>query len=321
MEKPRHWAKKIVLFISILWVCIGQAVYASQPEILLNHLLIELVEEGRLSITEQYRVLNPGEDTIDKGELSFFLPQGAKNFTFGPGIDEATTIISNGTIIFTQEFSQGETTLVFHYFLDSFVEDHFLLEREFTYNVQTFFIIVPAGILQVSGDGLHDQGITSMGGRQLHVYGGSFSRGDNLSLVIHPDDGSFQMDMGEQSKGFVDRNIAPPLHSKAHVDGWNASPLKNIEPHLFMLIVVGLPLGFLGRHLFRKGQLSEQNNISQVKKSDSNELIIKENILKGKLIKLEQDFAQGMIPQSEYEAKLTLYKKKLIEVRLQIEGR
>ncbi|MFA5536783.1 MAG: hypothetical protein WDA53_06415 [Bacillota bacterium] len=321
MLEPRCRIKRIILLAVVLWIFIGQAVYASQPEVLLNHLLIEPVEEGRLSITEQYRLLNPGEEAITKGELSFFLPQGAEEFTYGPGVEEVTTIISSDRIIFTQEFPPGETTLVFHYFLDSLGEDHFHLEREFNNNVQTFFIIVPAGALQVSGAGLADQGITSMGGRQLHVYSGSFNEGDQLSLVIHPGDGSFQGDMEGQGIGFVDRNIAPPLHSKAHVDGWNASPLRNVEPHLFMLVVVGLPLGILGRYLFKKGQLSEQNRLEQVQKGDFNELKIRENILKGKLIKLEQDFAQGIIEQSEYEARLAFYKKKLIEVRLQIEGR
>lgn len=318
MRELGYRLKKIILLALGLWVITMQGVFAFEPEIKLNHLLLEPGQEGKLHVTEQYRVFNPGESVILEGGISFPLPQGAENIHYGSGVEEDKTFAQGESLVFNQELPPGETTLVFHYLFDSPGEDHFHWDREFNHDIPTFFIIVPAGILQLTGDGLHDQGITSMGGRQLHIYDGSFKKGDKLSLVVHLGSGAFQTGGMGENLGFSDRNIAPPLHSKTHVDRWNASPLRNIEPHLFMLVVVGVPLGLLGRYLFKRGQLSEQRGFKETNSTKLDELKIKEKLLKQKLIKLEQNFAEGIVEQTEYEERLTFYKKKLIEVRLKI---
>lgn len=319
MRKIGYLAKNIALLTIVFLFLMGQGVFASEVEVKLNHLLIEPGEDNKLRVTEQYRVFNPEKITIVDGEISFPLLNGASDIHYGAGVEEDKTFVRGESIVFTQDLPEGETTLVFHYLLASHGGDHFHWDREFNHDIPTFFIIVPAGMLQLSGEGLYDQGITSMGGRQLHIYSGAFKKGEILSLTIHPGNIAFQPGMVEP--GFADRNIAPPLHSKAHVDRWKASPLGNVEPHLFMLIIVGIPLGFLGRYLFKKGQASEKSSFQQTKGENFNELKIKEKLLKQKLVQLEQDFAEGIVEKLEYEERLAFYKKKLIEVRLKLEGR
>lgn len=309
---------KLVIVLLLLSMG-GQAAADTGLEVIVSHLNLSLTAEGNLHVTEQYLIENPG-DAFSGTEkpVSFSLPPDAFNVHYGGGVDEATARVEEGLLFLEQEFPAGEINLNFHYLLPGIEgTPHFFLEKTFDYATPSFFVMAPAGQLRVASEQLEDQGIMAMGESQLHIYAGAFEQGDVLSMMVLPD----EMVPGAtdpNNSGVVSVDSAPAFHNPGHIRLWEQSPFSGIDAHLFLVIVIGVPVGVLIWYLLkrRKGQQSKTD--LEREEEVFQRFMIREKFLKEKLVELEQQYSEGNVSEEDYKQQLELYKKKLLEVRMKL---
>lgn len=311
----RRIAKVISILAVLLW-CITAPAAAGELEVKVNHLNLSVTPEGNLHVTEQYLLENPGEAFTADGTVSFPLPLDAFDVHYGEGVAEDTARVEEGRLFLDQEFPAGDITLNFHYLLPGMEgTPHFFLEREFLYDTPNFFVMTPAGQLRVSGEQLVDQGVMAMGDSQLHIYAGAFAPGETLSIMVLPD--NLSPGSGD-TPGIVGVETAPAFHNPGHIRMWEQSPFSGIDAHLFMIIVVGVPIGVLIWYLLKRRQGKQAKTDAEREEEVFQRYLVREKYLKQKLVELEQQHADGTVSDEDYEQQLELYKKKLIEVRLQL---
>ncbi|NLL19062.1 MAG: hypothetical protein GX262_08545 [Clostridia bacterium] len=313
----RKIAKIAGILVLLLWVIGGQAA-ASELEVKVNHLNLSLTAEGNLHVTEQYLLENPGEAFTGAGSVvSFPLPPDAFDVHYGAGVDEATARVEEGRLFLEQEFPSGEITLNFHYLIPGIEgSPHFFLEREFSYTTPNFFVMAPAGQLRVTGDQLEDQGVMAMGESQLHIYAGAFEQGDALSMMVLPD--NMVPGTSGNNSGVVSVETGPAFHDPGHIRLWEQSPFSGIDAHLFMIIVVGVPIGVLIWYLLKRRRGRQSKTDLEREEEVFQRYLVREKYLKQKLVELEQQHSEGTVSDEDYEQQLAVYKKKLLEVRLKL---
>ncbi|NLL19943.1 MAG: hypothetical protein GX262_13160, partial [Clostridia bacterium] len=310
---------KIAGILMLLWFIGGQAA-ASELEVKVNHLNLSLTPEGNLHVTEQYLLENPGEAFSGSDSMvSFPLPLDAFDVHYGAGVNEANARVEEGLLFLDQEFPSGEITLNFHYLIAG-VEGapHFFLEREFSYATPNFFVMAPAGQLRVTGEQLEDQGIMAMGENQLHIYAGAFDQSDVLSIMVLPDTMVPGTSGFDNNSGVVSVETAPAFHDPGHIRMWEQSPFSGIDAHLFMVIVVGVPIGVLIWYLLKRRRGQQSKTDLEREEEVFQRYLVREKYLKQKLVELEQQYSEGTVSGEDYEQQLAVYKKKLLEVRLKL---
>lgn len=301
----------VILFLGLMLGPVG----AAELEVQVNHLNLSLTAEGELHVTEQYLLLNPGEAFFQKDLLSFFLPAEAKDIHFDSSVDESQIEITEDQVIFQQEIPEGETTLSYHYLLPPQGDGlDFFWEREFSFDTPSFFVMSGAGELQVASEYLEDQGIVAMGERALHIYGGSFQQGESLGLKIFPD----LNPAPATGPGIIDRTTAPKFHHPGHIRLWEQSPFGGIDAHLFIALVIGLPIAGLGVYFWKRRQEKTGTSLLEQEEEVFQRYLIRERFLLKKLQELEEEKAAGKLDEEDYQTHLDLYKKRLLEVRIKL---
>lgn len=308
----RGMTRIIGLLAAILWLLPGNGVSAAEVKVGVNHLSLSITAEGNLHVTEQYMLQIPEDDSIDS--LAFPLPLTAIDVHYGSGIDEEKVQVEEGRLVLNQEIPSGEATFNFHYLIEPLEgAPHFFLEREFFYDTPTFFVMVPAGQLRVAGEQLEDQGVAAMGETSWGIYAGAFNEGDTLSFTVLPD-----MMGEERPPGTIERENAPPFHSQGHIQRWEQSPFSGIDAHLFMILVIGVPVGILVWYLLKRRKEGKQKTELEKEEEVFQRYLVREKFLKEKLLELEKKKAEGSIDEEDYAQQLELYKKKLLEVRVKL---
>lgn len=309
----RGMTKIIGLLAAILWLLSGTGVGAAEINVGVNHISLSLTAEGNLHVTEQYMLQISDEDPV--ASLAFPLPVNAVDVHYGSGIDEEKVKVEEGRLILNQEILSGEATFNFHYLIEPMEgAPHFFLEREFFYDTPTFFVMVPAGELRIAGEQLEDQGVAAMGETSWGIYAGAFSEGDTLSLTVLPD-----MMGGDRPPGTIERENVPPFHSQGHIQRWEQSPFSGIDAHLFMILVIGVPVGILVWYLLKRRKEGLQKKTDLEKEEEVfQRYLVRERFLKEKLLELEKKRAEGTVDEEDYAQQLELYKKKLLEVRVKL---
>lgn len=309
----RGMTRIIGLWVAVLWLLSGTGVSAAEVKVGVNHLSLSITADGNLHVTEQYMLQISDEDPVNS--LAFPLPLNAIDIHYGSGIDEANVEVEEGRLILNQEIPSGEATFNFHYLIEPMEgAPHFFLEREFFYDTPTFFVMVPAGQLMVAGEQLEDQGVADMGETSWSIYAGAFSEGDILSFTVLPD-----VMGGERPPGTIERESAPAFHDPGHIRMWEQSPFSGIDAHLFMILVIGVPVGILVWYLLKRRQEGLQRKTDLEREEEVfQRYLVREKFLKEKILELEKKRAEGSIDEEDYAQQMELYKKKLLEVRVKL---
>lgn len=304
--------KIVVLGAALLWLLFITGVSAAEVQVEVNHLTLGLTQEGDLLVRERYMLEVTGE-----GDLAFPLPPDAVEVQVGEGLEGIRAEVQEGKLVLHLDQGGGEEPLSVNF--DYFVETeagipHFFLEREFFYDTPTFFVLVPAGQLRIVSDQLQNQGVMPMGETSLMIYAGSFAAGDTLKMTVVPDTLG-----GETVPGTVERESTPPFHPEGHVQRWEESALRGIEPHLFLAVVIGVPVGLLVWYLVKRRRASEGAKTDAEREEEVfQRYLVREKFLKEKLLELEKKKAEGAIDEADYTQQLELYKKKLLEVKAKL---
>lgn len=305
-------SKIVAIGAAFLWLLLGTEVSAAEVQVKVNHLTISPTQEGGLLVRERYLLEVTGE-----GSLELPLPPNAVGVQAGEGIEGAQVELADGKLIVRPEQTGdgGELSINFDYFIETMGGiPHFFLARDFFYDTPQFFVMVPAGQLRVVSDQLQFQGIMPMGETSLMIYAGAFRAGDTLKMTVVPHGLG-----GETGPGTVERDSVPPFHPAGHVQRWKQSAFSGIEPHLFLVVVIGVPLGLLVWYLVKRRKDAEGAKTEAEREEEVfQRYLVREKFLKDKLLELEKKKAEGAINDEDYAQQLDLYKKKLLEVKVKL---
>ncbi|HHW06065.1 MAG TPA: hypothetical protein GXX34_00810 [Clostridia bacterium] len=308
----KNISKVIGLLAALCWLLSGAAVSGAEVQVEVNHLTLSLTQAGDLLVRERYMLEAAGE-----GSLVLPLPANAVDVQPGEGMEETQVEVEEGKLILHLETAAGGggQSVNFDYYIETAGGiPHFFWERDFFYDTPTFFVMVPAGQLRIVSDQLENQGVMPMGETSLVIYAGAFSAGDTLKMTVVPDTMG-----GENVPGTVERESVPPFHPAGHVQRWEESAFSGIEPHLFMVVVIGVPVGLLVWYLVKRRKEAVRAKTEAEREEEVfQRYLVREKFLKEKLLELEKKKAEGTIDDEDYAQQLELYKKKLLEVKAKL---
>ncbi|MGC5324731.1 hypothetical protein [Brevibacillus sp. SYSU BS000544] len=112
--------------------------------------------------------------------------------------------------------------------------------------------------------------------------------------------------------------IQTPTEQSAWLQFYNQTPLRTIEPRIFIaivaaLLVIGLLYGFSRWQKKRMGAARENETIETVE-----QLLAKQTVLMDKLVELEQSHKEQKISDEEFAKKQGAYKDLLVQVKLRL---
>ncbi|MDW7674723.1 MAG: hypothetical protein SCK28_09325 [Bacillota bacterium] len=302
---------------------IGYAYPSDQVSIDVHHILLKLVEDNKLEVREIIKFNNAGDvievdtslPTEEQPTLRVSLPKYFDELIIGEGANTNEELqqleIGMGII---KDIPPGEYKLDLLYNLLMSGGDKFVIDKQIIYNTESFYILAPENIL-VMGEGVVLAGNAPMGDTNYSQYFiENTVPGTELSIVAvkgeAPNSSSF-LNMGYSNTAF---------HSPGHIRFWNNSPFRGVEPHLFMLVLVGgLAIGLIVYIKKWKDNKSFANNGQN--NNDDKEfkvLLAKQKILLEKIQEAKEQLDRNEIDQDAYEKMLVLYKEKLTKVKVKL---
>jgi len=111
------------------------------------------------------------------------------------------------------------------------------------------------------------------------------------------------------------------FHSQGHLQRWANSPLRNQDPHLWTVILIGLVVFVI--LIFWKINRDRQKAVAGAGEANKlsdlvSELEAKEKRLMAKITGLDKQYSIGAINQAEYDELCKQYKKALDNIKLKL---
>ncbi|WP_227762942.1 hypothetical protein [Zhaonella formicivorans] len=308
---------RISIIVALLMVLLFPAAASAQALTSdIHHLMLRLNSDGTLTVREQVVVTNSSENAVQE-KFSIALPEGFTDLQLIEGIDQEKTKLEDGLLIVEQPIPPGQATYKLEYKLLPGAAPHFLINKKFTMPTKAFYVMTQKGTLEVISDKLKDAGPLTMGDQELQLYEGTgFTADTVVNVAVQP----VTAGTSAESAGPVTKE-APKFHNPGHIRLWYQSPFSGINAHLFLAIVIALPILGLGYHFYRKraGE-APKKSAAQAEEEAFRRLLIKEKTLKAKLVELEQNYADQKVDEEEYQAVREIMKKQLLAVRAQLKS-
>ncbi len=313
--RTRTWRLAILLVLILIGSLPAHAV-PSGIEIDLQHFLLRSGADGGLDVKEQIILVNlDGEIPAGAGRVSFDLPKGATNVQVADKNKDGV-VVRDGKVVVTGPVPTGESNYGFSYTIPAGGAPHFLLNLKAAYLTDVMYFLVPANSFIVTGEGLLDGGIQEMGPMQFQLYVlEGVQPGEEFNLVVTPVAGTATGGSG----GSV--TVPPPrasmFHNPGHIRFWMQSPFRRIDAHLFLGIVVLIPVSILVYYLRNRKQQRRKilSGPAKMEEEAFQRLLAKEKVLLAKLGDLEIQQQSGAVNQEEYTRLREAYKTKLVEVK------
>ncbi|MHB1421045.1 MAG: hypothetical protein ACYCX4_15945, partial [Bacillota bacterium] len=300
---------QVVLFISLSGAQPAIAAPLNDPiQVEMQHLLLTPLASGELSVEDRIVFKNTGDKSITT-DFKLSLPEGYSGLEYLEGIKDPSQVVNNGQeLVLKQEIPPGENAIALSYKLSA-TNTHFLINQAINYATPTFYILTPPeGLKVVGGEALSDGGVMDINGNQYHIYAQeNLKPGDIVQLAATIGDAPSSSGSG------VTRQDNPQYHNASHIRFWRQSPFAGINAHIFLVIVVAVPLAFIIYALYRRKRTSEDDGA----KIDTEEqlfqkLIARQNILMDKLKELEGKKERQELDLETYQQLREAYKTKLV---------
>lgn len=112
--------------------------------------------------------------------------------------------------------------------------------------------------------------------------------------------------------------VQTPTEQSAWLQFYNQTPLRTIEPRIFIAIVAALlVIGLL--YSFSRWQKKRMNAVGETETIETTEeLLAKQTVLMDKLVELEQSHKEQKISDEEFAKKQGAYKDLLVQVKLRL---
>ncbi|KJS21904.1 MAG: hypothetical protein VR72_08310 [Clostridiaceae bacterium BRH_c20a] len=271
--------------------------------------LINYVDE-QFEVKELYQFINTGDESIQE-DLIINLPEGADNIYLSKKDlnDEEKTIeldsnkytVKSNKVTINENMNGGQSISLLVFYTSENIDTLMTLN----YPTDKLYVFVPMG-LNLKSNLLDNLGIEVLDQVHFQVFGNhNLTKRDSISLNIN----SMTVNSERVTKEYIG---SAGFHSVSHLNRWANSPLAHTNPHLWLLFLVLLGLGFIffSLLLLRKKE--------PIKVGDISYLIAKEERLLRKIMELDLNRNNKEIDKETYQELRKQYKQLLIKVKLRI---
>lgn len=319
----------------------GETKDAGVVKVEIHHLLLDLQGEV-LQVREVLRFNNSSQDVFvgtgsegaaKKAVLNIDLPEGYSNLqvqelrksagnpqavplTLGPD----AWIATGDGIAITKPLQPGQTEFSFSYNMIA-PGGQASLKEKVNYPTGTVYILGPAEQLTLSSGVLQDVGVQAMNQQQFYVLAGQgLNPGSELSFKVVKG----ASPQAKAGGGAVDRSYSGDkvgFHSASHLARWGNSPLRNTNPHVWLVFLVILAAGVaVAITLLVRQKHKEQEATEDAEKLEKVflNLAAKHKRLLNKIRELDEQHEAGEIPPETYEEMRDRYKEMLVDVKIKL---
>lgn len=211
----------------------------------------------------------------------------------------------------TSPVSNGESQVSFTYDLP-FSGGAADFSKLINYPTDILYVLSPKNQFKIKGDNrIQDYGLQTLEGRSYHVFVlNQPAPGQGFSLTINPD---------RVGQGY--REPKAGFHSLSHLEKWYSSPLKNTDPHYWVVAIIILFFAIVAAigHVLRKKHQNQKAE-EQRERLDGllDNLIIRQKGLLNKIAALDQKNEAGEIEAAEFTALRGQYINKLVKIKLKV---
>ncbi|KKM11281.1 hypothetical protein SY88_09440 [Clostridiales bacterium PH28_bin88] len=312
-ELKRKTSLFLVFFLLSLLVTVGtvQAAPEETISVSMHHYILQPGSKGMLDVKEIVVVNNQGaEIAAGAGKVKFVLPEGYQDLIFAGGTEQLVEAKGQELVV-TAAVPKGESTYRFGYLLPAGAAPHFILKHRLPYPTETLFVLTPLQGVSVSSTKLVDGGVSQE--QQARIYmADNLPAGEQVDMVV-------TLGAGAAAGGVTQPPPNPKFHNPGHIRLWYQSPFKGINAHLFMVMVIGVPLAGLIYYVFKRRQMGDALKA----KGDPEEemfhrLMAREKVLLQKIGELDEKRANQEVDEDTYRQLREAYKKKLVNVKAQL---
>lgn len=289
------------------WLPVGAA---PQVTVVGHYFLLTPAPQGLLNVQERIVLNNPGP-SLPAGQVRFYLPDGVQKLTLheGGGIPLAA---GDGVVEVKGQIPPGQSLFDFGYMVSLQGAPHFILRHKSDFFTGQVYILTPPQGVWVRGERVADQGVNQSGDTEFRLFTmEKLPPGTDVPLVVS---------VGAGKGGTVTRKPPVAFHSPGHIRFWYQSPFRGINAHLFLAIIILAPLTVLAVAVVRR----RKNKAGAAAQQDEDDedlfqrLLVRERVLMDKLKELERQHAQGEVDEETYQKLREAYKRKLVQVKVQL---
>jgi hypothetical protein len=322
--------KKITIFFLGLMLLIpinGLAATESAISVDMHYLVVSPAEDGLTNLVNMVNYSNTTAETF-KGDgtsdavLNVNLPKGAIELDFlenkiaakqvDTGFITTDPVPANSiiTVPFSYQMAQGEDIVL-----------------TIDYPVQIMQILVPEGMGSIEFKDIEatNQGLFKMDGKNYQGYNiEAIEAGKTFTMVYDKDKQPASSDVQEtvtetKTTGNVTK-AAPDFHNPGHLRMWAQSPLKNWDPHVFLIVLSAIIIAGISYYAYFRIKARKQEELLGADKDEQafKLLMTKQKAILEKILELEENFGDGTMSEEEYNLKLEAYKKHLVQVKMNL---
>jgi|GEM_PF-2036459 len=307
----RSHKKRLILILGLGIFLLGAPpVLAQEPEIAVRHIFITPFGQEAVKVEERLVLAQEAPDFIVQ------VPPGAVDLKVKGGAAPQDYEILPENRLALKNLEPG-VQLVLEYTLNSGAA-HVVYSGTAEYPVDELAIFFPRDAFNAQAIGLSDFGVMSFETTgEVQVFGAvGLSAGDEYTLaLLSAATGS--LDTGNAR---VPENSPPVFHNPGHIRLWRQSPFSGIDAHLFLILVLGIPVAGI---IYWQTQRRKKPPIAfdDLENEDKRfqDLLVRQRVLKEQLVELDLQQARGDLPVEEYETKRRILKEKLVQTRFELE--
>lgn len=239
----------IILAVTMVLLLIPNLALAAQqaplPAVKLHHFLFKTGQDGNISVDEVLQ-WNVTGDTPE-GNIELRVPDNAVEVLLYKGSSpqpvKADNLERNGDKVVTPfKWTKGNNEVRLTYKLPV-TGGKAVLSTQLVYANEVLYALAPTDELSISTKQLQDLGVQNMESKEFRVFGGQ-----NVPSGIGLE---FEIIMGGKAstgRGIVSKTSPTgkiDFHSPEHLSRWYNSPLRNTNPHLWLVFLGVLIVAFL----------------------------------------------------------------------------
>lgn len=300
----------------------------------MHYIVVNPVEDSSIQIKHTVNFTNVGEEEF-KGDpgagkvLEIGLPPGAMELQ----VDDETLGAKPTESGFStsKPFAPKESqSISYSYFMPAGVP----VSLKLNYPLQVMQVLIPEGVgsLVIDGAKSTNAGLMQFEEKNFWLYNVEGVESDKDVKITYdkstqptpaetPEEaqpeGEGTPEAAGESAGNVTRT-SPDFHNPGHVRLWYQSPLKKFNPHILLIVLGAILVAGLGYYSFFKWKYKVQEQKIGADKEEQlfKQLLARQNAIMDKIIELEDLYAQGVVSEEEYLAKLAAFKQHLVKVKL-----
>lgn len=306
------WLLALIVGLQVPGVASAQEQVLAGVQVGMYHILVGEPQDNRLTVQENVVLDNPGTKPVTlKEPLRLYLPATAVKAQVNGSLP---AVLNDGAIQISGELPPGTSSVAYSYELVS-DNPHFDLSREAGLEAGQVFLFTPSnGTITISGDQIADLGLAQVGGQEYRVFAAAgVTAGSQVRMLATVGAGG----AAGTPAGKVPES-SPRFHNPSHIRFWYQSPFAGINAHLFLAIVIAVPLVLLIYYLRSRRRVPEASAGMVDDEQVFQRLRARERILLERLAELEDKFSRQEVAQVEYEREREIYRQKLVEVKLRL---